>query len=575
MSARQYSYSPLPIVVSSTMLVTPVVITPIVCRFASPLPSEQPMVGVGFLITGVLTRPGTVAIAGLGAATVTGLTWWLLWTPASGDIGSRTLTAIATDASNGTTSTVSVTCTVAASAAYPTIATPAVWYDGRQQAWADAGATVQAIAPTDRVQRVDEPTPLTGSWTAPTTAERPLRDAAGLRFEALGTAGGYQLQRPDPGGIYRDACTLIVAFVARDNAFAGPLTGLLEETTQYTGIEIGSNVVTVRTASGVQSPGSLTVAQGKLNVIAVTYTPTGGTVKLDAGGVVTTATFTATASHTATGAWNIGRVGGQYEYCSMTQALVIPNALNSTDLDAAMAWVKAQPAPQAYPDDHALLTWVGDSITRSTGANYNNCFASLTLSAVRAAGYPAENCNVAVGGSGVNQLLDPTTGAAPNGANKYRRAKAFYSATRLKNVMIFALGTNNLAGDNAVSYVLNGVGFPNGASNTDGSGLYPAIDDAVAQGWRVVVVCPGPRTDNASFQATYDARRTQVCDDLVANGPSHGAIVVDTRNVVNFGGPTDSNNPAYYSSDKIHPVDAGHALVAPAIYAAVLAAIAA
>jgi lysophospholipase L1-like esterase len=384
------------------------------------------------------------------------------------------------------------------------------------------------------------------------------------------------MTRSDPGNVYRDACTIVVAYMARDNSFAGPLMGLLQDSTQYAGFRLGGNQPIPNTSAGLFVSGLL-LAPGKLNVLAITYTPTTVTVKLDADGVVTTATTSVTTAHTLLGSWNLGVDGTTYLYGSVTQAMVFNSALSGADRDLAMAFAKAFPAPQAWPDDRVEIAWVGNSITRSTACDYAQSFPFLTLAAVRAAGYTnAENNNVAVGGTGVNKLVDPINGALPpNSNNLFQRAQTSYSATRIKNVMVIALGTNNLAaGDNDVEFILHGTGSL--AATFPGSGLYPAIDAAVAQGWKVVVVTPGPRTDcDPGYQPTYNSRRTEVCNDLVANGPSHGALVVDTRGIANFGGPTDSNNTTYYSADKIHPNNAGHALLAPSVTAAVLAALAA
>lgn len=456
---------------------------------------------------------------------------------------------------------------------FPTIASPpVVWFDGNQPAWQDSGATVPAVAITDRVQRIGEPSPLTGVWSAPSAAARPFRDTAGVRLEPLGTAGGYSLLRADPGGVYWDSCTIVVAFVARDNSYAGPTMGLIDDGTERLGIRIGSDHVAPNTAAGLWDSG-LALAPGKLNVIAVTYTPTGVAVKLDANGVVNTATFATSIPHTLATDWRISSEGTA-EYGSFMQAIVTAAPLSSTDRDAVMAWAKAQSAPPAYPDDRVLLTWVGDSITRSTATSYNNCFAFRCLQSVRDAGYPAENCNVGAGGAGVARLLDPTVIGAPSTQNMFFRGSAFYSPARVANVMIIALGTNDLANSNPPQFVLHGTGVPNDTGSYPGSGIYPLVDAAVAQGWRVVVVGITPRSDNPSWITTYESWRNQVADDLVANCAAHGAVYVDVRGLVNYGRLGDSDNTTYYA-DKIHPVDAGQALVAPAITAGILAALAA
>lgn len=549
-------------------------VVPIICAITAPLATDILVEDVAYLIAGTITRPGTVVISGLGAATVVGLTWSMLWTPESGDVGSRALTATATDASNGTTSSASVTFTVDAALAFPAGVSPAVWHDGREQAWADAGATIEADAPAGIVQRIDEAAPLVGSWTAPTAAERPFRDAASIRYETIGSAGGYQLTRPSVVGVAGNSCTLMVAFVARDNHFAGPVMGLFRDATARVGIRLASDTLWIYYGGANFFTNSATpamrIAPGKLNVITVVYTPTSIDVQLDADGTVTTASLSVSLPATAvSGAWIVGCDGASYLYGSVSHAFAVASQLTigGADQVAAKAWLKAQPVPDAYPLDRVLIAFVGDSITRMTSASYGKGYPFLSLASVRTAGYPAEVCDTAVGGTGVTGLLAPTS----DNQSLFLRASAFYSAARLDNVMVIALGTNDMASANSVAYILHGTGA------ASGSGLYPAIDAAVAQGWKVVVVTPGPRTDTMGIsQATHDAKRDAVCSDLVANAPAHGVLaVVDTRLIANYGAPTDSNNTTYYSADKVHPINAGHALLHPPVAAAIIAALAA
>lgn len=453
---------------------------------------------------------------------------------------------------------------------------PVAWFDGNQQAFSDAAGLVPINY--GLMRRIREPAPLNGYWYSTSDPERPNRDAKTARFDLNATAGGCQLNRTAPAGLFLDSCTVIVSYMARDNAFAGPLMGLFEEATQRIGPRIGSNTVWANTTAGIFFTG-IPVEPGRKNTVAITYTPNGVDVKVKAGSTVTTNTWATTLTHTAASDMILGRSGSGYMYGSVSQAMVFASPLDPTLRDAWMAYADAQDMPEAYPDTQVLTAFVGDSIPRSTATAYELCYPSKVLTGIRAAGYSAENYNGAVGGAGVNRIVDPTTGTVPSGYNMFRRANGFYSASRIKNLMFIALGTNNLAAaDNSVEFILHGTGSPNNPDGTGpfpGSGLYPLIDAAVAAGWRVVVIVPGPRSDNAAFQATYNLRRGQVCDDLVANGPAHGAIVRDTRTIVGFGQDGDSNNTTNYSGDKIHPLAPGHALLAPYAIADALAALAA
>ena len=524
-------------------------------------------VGVPLLISGRTTRAASavsVSFAGAsGSATIAGLNWSIVLIPVTS--GSQVCAVNVTDAINGTVGTGALTKTVGAAVTFPAGITPAVWFDGRQQAYSDSAGTLPISA--GRLRRINEAAPLTDTWTTPSDAERPYREPEAVRMYLEDTAGGHELTRPAVGGIPRNACTLMFSFVARDQAFAGPQTGLFREDTQLAGIQCGSNLLWINNTSGILFS-SLVLAAGFRNTVVVRYTATTVDVWLDANGTITTQSFTGlTIPSTAlAGAWRIGLSGAGYLYGSVSQAMAVASSLTNTQCTNLLAWAAAQAHASAYPLDADLITWVGDSITRSTGTTYGNCFASKTLASARAAGYAIEGCNVGVGGTGVTQLLDPASGSSNK--DLFLRASAFYNALRRKNIMVIALGTNDLANGNPTAYVLNGTAPP---SNT-GSGLFPAIDAAVAQGWKVLVITPGPRTDTMGVtQAAYNAARTTVCDALVAGATAHGYAILDTRPITNYGGPTDSDNATYYSGDKVHPIDAGHALIAPYVYSAVAA----
>ncbi len=527
--------------------------------------------GVPVYISGRTTVPASVvsvSFAGAsGAAVVAGLFWSIVLVPTASGAGvvSAVATAVATAAGNGSIGSASTAKTAGAAVAFPAGISPAVWFDGRQQAYSDASGTLPVS--TGRIRRINEASPLVGSWTTPSDAERPFREPDAIRTYLEDTAGGHCLTHPAVAGIPRNACTLVFSFVARDQAYAGPNTGLFREDSANVGIGAVSNALWVFNGTATVYT-TLVLKAGFRNTVVVRYTATAIDVTLDADGTVTTQSFTGL-TIPATALASGFRIGQAYLYGSVTQAMVFASALTDPQITALRLWTAAQAHSAAYPLDSDLITWVGDSITRSTGTTYSNCFASKTLADARAAGFAVEGCNVAVGGTGVTHLLDTASGSSNE--DLFLRGSAFYNALRRRNIMVIALGTNDMANSNPTAYVLNGTAPP----SYTGSGLYPAIDAAVAQGWRVLVITPGPRTDTMFVsQAAYNAARTVVCDSLVANAASHGYTVLDTRPIANYGGPTDSDNATYYSADKVHPIDAGHALVAPYALAAVLSLLA-
>lgn len=444
---------------------------------------------------------------------------------------------------------------------FPRTVTPAVWFDGNQQAFSDSAGTLPVSS--GLIRRINEPASTGGNWTTPTDAERPFRDSNGVRFECIGSAGGYQMTRASAGGINASNCSLCFSWVARDSSFAGPLMGAFRSDDLNVGIRISSNNIWVYYNAGTNWFTTLTVAPGLRNTILVNYTPTGITVTLNAGGVITTQSLVVAVTSTVLGAaLRIGLDGVGYMYGSVVQAFLAPAAMSAGETLGAMTWTHAQLGSTPYPDDRALIAFVGDSITRMTACPYGFGYPFLALASVRTSGKPSEACDVAVGGTGVTGLLQPIS----DNQSLVLRANAFYSSTRVKNVMVFLLGTNDLANGNSVAYLLNGTGA------AAGSGLYPACDYVRARGWKVVIATIGPRSDAMGVsQVTYNTNRAAANTDIAANWPSHADAFWDTRGITNFGADGDSDNPTFYSADKIHPTQAGHALLGPTAASTILA----
>jgi lysophospholipase L1-like esterase len=432
------------------------------------------------------------------------------------------------------------------SVVFPASVVPAAWFNGNQQAFSDAAGSVPVSS--GLIRRINEPAAQGSFWSSATDAERPNRESNSVRYDFFSSAGGMRMTRPDPGSVYRDACTIVVAYVARDESFAGPLMGVLQDSTQFAGFRNGSDQVYVNTTAGL-FPTGLIVAPGQLNVMSVTYTPTSIEIKLDAAGVVTSTTTSVATAHTLLGSWNLGLDGSTYLYGSMSQGIVVPRAVSTSERDALMAWAKAQTVPLAYPLDRTLVAGVGDSITRGTGAVYGQVYLPLAIYNLRATKPLVEMSNCAIGGTGVTNIL--------RAGSTLVRAQAFYNAGRVKNVMVVFLGTNDLANSNGVAYTLNGTGAP------DGAGLYAACDAARAQGWKVIICTMLPRGDNPGFEATFNAQRATFNADVRANWSSHADALCDFALVSGMGADGDSNNATNYNSDKIHPTTVGQGLLEP------------
>lgn len=442
---------------------------------------------------------------------------------------------------------------------FPASVVPTVWFDGNQRAFSDFSATT----PVDSglIRRINEPVAQAGAWTTPSDPERPYRDPNAVRFELVGSAGGYEMTRAGVvSGIAQNSCTLVASFVARDCANGCPGMGVVRTDDLRVGF-IVSQILWVYHSGGSIWFTSLPIVQGVENIVIIEYLPTSIVATVKANGAATSQTLSITLSSAAvTGTWRLGLTGSSYFYGSIPQVMGIARPITFTEKAALMAWVDAQNAPAAYPDDRALLAFVGDSITRGVAATYSFAYPFVALTSIRSTKPLTEVCNTATPGIGANGLILAGAGTT------YYEANRFYSALRIKNVMVVALGSNDLSGTNSTQFFLDGTGPP----GTPGSGIYPLCDAARATGWKVVLVGVPPRSGSLSVsQATYDAKRDAVNADMAANWTAHADAFVDVRPITNYGANGDSANLTYYA-DAVHPTNAGHALLAPYVAAAIL-----
>lgn len=435
---------------------------------------------------------------------------------------------------------------------FPASITPTVWLDGNQQAYADAAGLVPNSF--GFVRRINGGG-ATGLWFTNTDVERPYRDGNSVRFEPIVTPGSAFRSAPG-GGIIGNAATIAFSFVSRASVTGGPSMGLFHESAEIIGCRMGGDQIAVFSSAGAWVPAAR-LRIGALNTIIIRYTPVGIDLMLDAGGTITLeSTVLALPGTGALGLWFAGQYGADYLYGSMTQGLGVPRAITDAERDALHTWMVGQNAPAAYPDYASLLVFIGDSITSGApGVPYYQTYAMLMLPSLRM-GHQVENANCAVGGSGVYALQSSAMWTVGLG---------LYSSTRIGNIMIFAIGCNDLANNNSTDLVLYGTGGP------AGSGIYPACDIARARGFKVVIVTIGPRSDAmAVTQAVYNSRRAIVNANLLTEGLLHADAVVDTTQIANYGRDGDSNNAITYQGDHIHPTPVGQALLAPYVSAKIL-----
>lgn len=527
MKSRRYTQTALPILVSSA---APSV-TPIVCALIYPLTTDVVMAGVPVVISGRISRPGTVEITGLGAATITGLTWSYTYTPIVGDIGPRVFSATATDAENGTTSMVSVTVTVVAAAVLPGGVTPLAWFRRTGSAYSDTAGTVPATL-GGTVRRVNNVSPLTGYWQSPAGGAR--LDPAGLRLEPMPT-GQYPLQflSGSPGtSLNINNCTFVVSWVQRYTPWtlilaASPLFSISPST-----IDAG--------ASGALT-GFATVP-GARHTMAVSISPTGIKAKLMVNGVVTgtlNAPMTIAAASPNAAELRVGHFQS-YAYGSITEMVLRNSASTDGEIDSLMAYTDSIPAPPAYPLDRPLLAFAGDSNTVGFGADPYDTWKFYALRALRAT-YDPEMACTAIPGWGVNGHAAMVT--------------PFYDARRAKNIVVLLAGTNEFAlGYDPVTKLAE---------------YLVEVDAMRAQGWRVVAGTIQDR--NGLFvgadHASYEAARATFNAGLRAASARYDALVdiAAIPGVGNFGDADGAN----FGPDHVHFSAAGYALINPAVTTAV------
>lgn len=494
------------------------------------------MVGVNVLITGRISRPGTVALSGLGAATVASdLTWSYLFAPSSA--GSLPITITATDDVNGTISSVTITLTVAAAATYPAV-TPLARFQHNAPAFADLSGATPANAPHALVRRVNNVVPLSGFWQSSPAA---FKDTAGVRVEPASiTAYAYPLEFvASPGAaIKMNDSTLVMSWVQR----WGQFTPLI-----CTGANPLWGVTTVADLCAIINNGASSLgfptAKGKRHSLIVRWTPTNCKAKLLIDGAVAgtiTIPATITAGNPGAGELRVGHVQS-FAYGTIVEIGVINSAVNDTLADQLLAYVDSIPTRPAFPVDQPLYAATGDSNTFGVGASQYVTPKFAMLRALRAS-HNFELLCTALVGTGV-------TGHAGYIA-------PFYDARRRVHIASCAAGINNLIGLNPVAPML--------------ADYFAELDAMRAQGWKAIAVTVQDRRD---YPAQYSSFRPML-DQFNAGiraGSAHYDALCDLAAVPELGDVNAADNTTYFSTDKIHFTDAGQELIQAPMQAAVLA----
>lgn len=429
----------------------------------------------------------------------------------------------------------------------------ALWLDGSQSAFSDTGGTTPANAPLGRVRRIDQPSPLAGSWLAADDSVRPFRDAASLCFETVpNTASlyGHALSAPAGTTLPANTHTLAITFVSRHSplittgSVKGFITGLDSVSGNDTGLVENVGFLMYSHNNTLWNTG-IQVPLGTRVTAVVRATPTGLDIKTDVGGIVTTNSFTGTI---AAGTLNTLRVGVFARFTegfhgSLSQLVGVSRAISDSERDSLLTWMVAQTPATAFPSTVNFVALSGDSIAAAFGLSSYQGWAFRQLPALQAVGPQIKFLNLGI----------PSDTIAGAQAKYTANIAPLFSASRAKNILIVQIGTNSVA-----------FGTKTAAQNiTD---VYALCDGARADGYKVVLCTLLPRSD-AGIRGTFNADRATINADYVTNWASHADAFCRFDTVAGMGADGDSDNLTNYQ-DKVHPTPTGAGLLLPVIQAA-------
>jgi hypothetical protein len=426
----------------------------------------------------------------------------------------------------------------------------ALWLDGRQPAFSDAGVTA-AAAPFGRVAQIAQPAPLSGNWTATGNA-RPWRDGNALdcRYYGPGHTVGSAITQPASVSIAGNNCTIGIAWEQRGG---GGYTTLFAAAVRAVGVYLVggaptlANATTLNTIPGI-SPGIVPghrIAQCTLVIVcgASQYD-----IRFTVNGVAYTTTVAVTPSSAALGAFTVGANALGSTQAAISQFVVCATTLNGTDQTALQNFLLAN-VPAGYPVDAPLVAMAGDSICEAWPAGVQPELDGIAN--------PPRWLNAGVAGAHATLPGEIpsfyTTDILPR-----------YSASRAKNIIVCeGISVNDIA------YRLSQGDSVGTAAATVLAGYYAYCDRAKADGWTVIVCTLTPNLGGSN----YDAIRAIVNPDIRANWAAHGAFLADIGATAGMATTADAANTAYFA-DGTHPTVGGYVLLDGTLLPAITAALA-
>lgn len=426
----------------------------------------------------------------------------------------------------------------------------ALWLDANAQAFSDKDENFPVPADSGRVRSIPEPSPLTGSWQAPSPLERPIRALGAVDLRPVESTDGYGYYLQDTTGtIKTDDSTLAISYrTMNSNSAQGALTARIGDTSQVVGILFIGDIIGIRYASSLVFL-KKHVARGLHTTMIIRFSPTGVNVQFDVEGFRSSESVVAPVDHATASNFLLGYDGNLKSsmYGFVSQVVGFNRAISDAETSRLMTWLHEQPIPDAFPVTKPLVAIVGDSIANGDQVPGWQSWGFRMLGNLADTHPDVQLLNDAVNGGGIPTVKNSTYS---------ERVLPWYSAARAKNILIIAAGTNDLlSGTKKLQDILDR--------------YYGLLNAARATGWKTVACTVLPRHDGVVDGPTgFEAARQAFNADLRAHSSSYDALA-DVAAITGLGAAGDADNTAYYAADKVHPNPAGHALLEPVYRAAV------
>jgi len=181
------------------------------------------------------------------------------------------------------------------------------------------------------------------------------------------------------------------------------------------------------------------------------------------------------------------------------------------------------------------LVFVGDSITRGAYVANGSQYASLVAAA------KGDRCvpiNIGKDGMYIFEMA----------AESASKAALYYKPTLANNTVVIAGGTNDI--------------FVGIISNVAYANFLTCCINWRAAGFKVVAVTILP------MGATVEAQRLQY-NQFIRNNPSYYDVLADIGNDGTIGQSGQNLNTTYYNTDHVHPIAAGHSIIASYVIPAI------